>query len=169
MVNRQELRGFIVLEHLTDEMLDRLGGLVDRLNFEEGDLIFREGDPAERFYMLWRGKILMEQRIAPSVTISLGTIKPSYSFGWSAMLEGGAYTVDTICADPSEVFSIRSAKIRRLLDSDPAMGYRLTRQLLRMVKNRLDRRTTQLIKLFRSHPDMQSVLGPEDHEEAVVP
>ncbi len=144
------------MSYLKDEHLEKLLPVVDFLRFEEREAVFREGDIADRFYMLRRGKILLEKRISEKITVSVGTIKPGFSFGWSAMLDGGPYTSDAICAEACEVFSIRREKILPLMDSDFEIGYIISQRLLRVIKKRLDLRTEQFLRAISKHPDLES-------------
>lgn len=159
MLTVDDFKDIIVLSYLTGEMHERILPMIDVLRFDEGDAIFREGETAERFYFLKRGKLLLEKRISDKITFSIGAVKPGYSFGWSSMLEGNlSYTTDTVCSEPCEVYSIRGVKLRALLDEDPRMGYIFTRRLLWVVKDRLDHRTRQLVQVLKNHPDIGNLL-----------
>lgn len=159
MLTVDDFKDIVILSYFTEEMRERMLPLVDVLRFDEGDVIFKEGDAAERFYFLKRGKLLLEKRISDKVTFSIGTVKPGYSFGWSSMLEGTlAYTTDTVCSEPCEAYSIRGVKLRTLLDEDPRVGYIFSRRLLWVVKARLDHRTRQLVRLLKNHPDIGNLL-----------
>ncbi|MBW1814318.1 MAG: cyclic nucleotide-binding domain-containing protein, partial [Deltaproteobacteria bacterium] len=137
MVTIKDLKAIVILGFLTDDMIDKFLPITESLKFDEGEVVFREGENAERFYMVRRGKILLEQRISEKITISMGTVKPGYAFGWSAMLGGTTYTSDAVCAERSEVFSVNGIELTRLLDKDPSMGYRMTQRVLRIIKKRL--------------------------------
>lgn len=157
MVTREELKQIVMLTYLTDPMLDRLCQIIDVLNFDKDEVIFREKEPSERFYMLKSGQVLLEQRISDEVTAYVAAIKPGYSFGWSAMMEDEYYTVNAICKEPSVVYSFKSKKIRVLFEENPQMGLRMHQRLLVIIKKRLDIRTEQFRKAIRNHPDMQSL------------
>ena len=85
MLTREDLSQIVMIAHLTDAMQDRLAQIIDALNFDKDEIIFREGEPADRFYMLRSGNILLEQRISDKVTACVGSVKPGFSFGWSEM------------------------------------------------------------------------------------
>ena len=155
-INKRDLKRIVILGYLTDDMLDKIVPVIDMLKYDEGEAIFREGDIAERFYMLRRGKILLEKRISDKITVSVGSVKAGFSFGWSAMLDGGPYTTDAICSEPCEIFSVRRERILPLMDSDPPLGYIISQRLIRVIKKRLDLRTEQFIRAIRNHPDLQS-------------
>ena len=158
MVSRTDVQDIVILGHLTDEMIQKLLPEIELLRFEEGEIIFRRGDPAKFFYMLKRGKILLEQRISDKVTISMGTVKPGFSFGWSAMLEDEKFSLDTVCGEPCEVLRMRSRTMLAMLEEDHSMGYRFMHRLLHMLRRRLDIRTELLLKLLSNHPDIQPLM-----------
>ena len=159
MIRIEDLKDSIDLSHLTDEMLEKFTAIIDVFHFEENDIVFREGDPADRFYILKYGKILLEKKISEKISFAIGAIKPGYSFGWSAMLEDvPGYTTRTVCAEPCEVFSLRSTKLQTLLADDPQMGFLFMQRLLWVVKTRLDHRTSQFVTVLRNHPDIENLI-----------
>jgi len=86
MVELEELKKIFILKRLTDPMLERIKPLVTVKRFRDRDVVFREGEEAMEFHMLYSGLILLEMPIGPVMDITLGTIKPGYSFGWSALM-----------------------------------------------------------------------------------
>jgi len=158
MVSKEDMKAIVILGFLTDDMIAKLSPITEFLKFDEGEVVFREGESAENFYMVRRGKILLEQRISEKITISVGTVKPGYAFGWSAMLGGAAYTSDAVCAEKSEVFYIKGMELARLLDKDHSMGYKMTQRVLRIIKKRLEVRTEQFVRAIKDHPDIQHLI-----------
>ena len=157
MVSRSDIREIVIFKRLTDEMIAKLQPEMELLRFAEGEMIFRSGENADMFYSLKRGKILLEQRVLDKVTISVGSVKPGYSFGWSALLGDQKFTVDTVCGEPCEVLRIRATTLFEMIEEDYEMGYRLMHRLLHMVRTRLDGRTELLLKVILDHPDMQTL------------
>ena len=60
MITRESLKQIVMLTYLTDPMLDKLAHIVDFLKFDQDEIIFREKERAERFYMLKAGHIILE-------------------------------------------------------------------------------------------------------------
>jgi len=165
MVSKEELKKIVMFSNMTDAMLDNLIPIIDVLNFDKDEVIFHENLPAQRYYMMHTGYITLEQRISDEVTAIVGSIKPGFSFGWSAMLEDGLYTSDAICVEPSEVFSFKRDKIFKLFEQDPALGLLMYQRLLVIIKKRLDYRTSQFRMAIVNHPDMQNIFG---HQKPAV-
>ena len=159
MLSREDVRDIIDLNHLTDAMLDAIVPHLDILKYDEEDIIFQEGDPAERLFFLKRGKVLLEKRISDKISFAIGAVKPGHSFGWSAVMgKSMAYSTMTLCTEPSMVYSIRSEKMLSLLDKDHELAYIFYQRLLWVVKGRLDHRTAQFVTVLRNHPDIESLI-----------
>ena len=121
MITTDELRRIVILGYLTDHMLERLITVVERAHVDEREFIFKQGDSAEKFYMLNHGKVLLEQRISDKMTVSIESVRPGYSFGWSGMLTGGIepysrYTSNAISTEASELFVLRGEDLNNLLE-----------------------------------------------------
>ncbi len=159
MVSIVELRKIFLLQNLTEGMLEKINPHLRVLHFSEEETIFEEGNKAENFYMLKNGKVLLEAEISEHLTIALGSIKSGYSFGWSALLSGPSHTSRAVCAEPSDVFAISGEKLRDILEGDSGMACKVMEFAAKILKNRLERRTGQLLKVIANHPDMQKLLG----------
>ena len=159
MVSVEDLRRILLFEDLPGPMLEKLLPMVQMESFEERQIIYEAGSAADRFYSLRRGKVLLEAELAPTLIISLGSIKPGYSFGWSALRPGATHSSYAVCAEPCEVFVMPGDKFLALLDSDTTMGYRVMQKVAAILEGRLDRRTGQFLKVITKHPEIGALLG----------
>jgi CRP-like cAMP-binding protein len=158
MAAREDLKQIVMLRYLSDEMLEKLVPITNLLHFDKRELIFRQGDKAEHFYMLKEGKVILEQRITDKIAVSVSAIKPGDSFGLSAILDGEEYSIDAVCAEPCQVFTLRDKEIRTLFEEDHSLGFIMSQQLLRIIKKRHDIRTEQFLKTLRHHPEISNLL-----------
>ena len=164
MISKDDLRRMVILREFTDDMLEKMIPLVERMQFDERQPVFRQGDSADLFYLLIKGKVLLEQRLSDKMTVSMDAIKPGYSFGWSAIVRGtldpySRYTSDAICVESSEVFGIKGENFIDMLEADHFMGYLINRNLNRVIKQRLVYRTEQFVRIIKRHPDMESLIS----------
>lgn len=158
MVSKEELKQTVIFGPLADGMLDKLVPNVELIVFKAGERIFKEGDIANRFYMLKRGTVLLEKRISDDIRVCIETIKSGFSFGWSAMFDIGNYTTEATCSETSEVISIQRDNILKLMENDHSLGYIISQRLLREIKSRLDIRVKQILRAISSDPDLKSLL-----------
>jgi CRP/FNR family cyclic AMP-dependent transcriptional regulator len=163
MISKDELRRIVILGYLKDSMLEKLIPIVERAHVDERQYVFRQGDSAEKFYMLSHGKVLLEQRISEKMTVSIESVRPGYSFGWSGMMTGGIepysrYTSDAISTESSELFILKGEDLNNLLDQDHHMGYLICQRLTRVIARRLRHRTEQFVRIIKQHPDIDNLI-----------
>jgi CRP-like cAMP-binding protein len=64
-------------------------------SYDEGDLLFQQGDPANQFYILLKGRIkliLGETGHAVYIVSNAGE-----AFGWSSLIDRETYTASAEC------------------------------------------------------------------------
>ncbi|HIJ40630.1 MAG TPA: cyclic nucleotide-binding domain-containing protein [Deltaproteobacteria bacterium] len=155
MVTFNDLRKIFLLENLTDTMLGKMLPFVEMRLFSDGAKIFRQGEKADFFFMLMKGKIVLEMKVSERINVSLGSIKAAGSLGWSALLGDPAYTSDAVCVEPCEIMAIQGGKFQELMERDHDMRYGVMKIVVSLLKRRLERRTDQLLKVIENHPDLQ--------------
>jgi CRP-like cAMP-binding protein len=159
MVSVQDLGKITLLADVPIPALAALAPFVRLLDFQKGDVIFEEGAKAEEFYMLKRGKVLLEVDVSDSIIVSLGSVKSGQTLGWSALIEGGIHSSYAICAEQSEVIAIPGQRFLQILTEDTAVGFLVMSRIFQIFSRRLERRTGQFLKVMRKHPDIQRLLG----------
>ena len=159
MASVEDLKKIALFENLTDGMLEQLAPKVQEQSFKETEIIYETGNPASHFYSLRRGKVLLQTELANSLIISLGAIKPGYSFGWSALKPGVSHTSYAICTEPCEILSMPGDILNAVLEQDHTMGFMVMRKAADILENRLERRSAQFIKVITKHPDIAMLLG----------
>jgi len=159
MVSMEDIKAIYLLEGLNEQLLEKICPMTEARQFKERDVIFEEGDRAENFYMLKRGKILLEVEVAKQIIISLGSIKSGYSFGWSSLIPDSSHTSYAVCSEDCEVLFTPGKEFLEILKEDHASGYWFMNEVMKILKNRLDRRTGQFLKVMTKHPDIQKLLG----------
>ena len=142
-------------------MLNRLKPHIQIARYKEGDVVFKEGDSPDRLYMIKTGKVLLEKKISNNVMVSLGSVKPRYSFGWSAIFES-PYTVFAVCAEDSEIYYINNHKMIALMNEDHSMGYHMTRVLSKIIKDRMDRMEEQFLRAIKENSDFKEIIDTDE-------
>ena len=157
MIAFDELRKILVLADVSNSILGKMVPLLQMRVFGERDIIFRQGEDAELFYMLKEGKVLLEVDASESISISLGAMKTGFSFGWSSLFPGSTYTSTAVCVEPTEVIAIPGKDLVRLMDEDHDNGYGIMWKIVAILRRRLGRRTGQFLRAIEQHPDIQKI------------
>lgn len=159
MVSMEDLRRIVLFEHLPGQMLKQLLPIVQNELFKERQVIYEAGGVAGFFYSLKRGKVLLQAELSPTLVISLGAIKPGYSFGWSALFPSASHTSHAVCVETCEIFVMPGDKFLALLDQDHTLGHLVMQNMARILENRLERRSSQFLNVITKHPEIARLLG----------
>ena len=74
---------------LSDEHFGAIEPLLEEEHYDFGDVIVKQDDPANSFYVLTRGRARALKIKPDGEEIPLGVLKPGDSFGEAALAEGG--------------------------------------------------------------------------------
>lgn len=151
-----DAKRYQILKDVPADLVAALNDIAERKTLPAGAEIYHEGTPATIFYFLVRGKALFVNEPRPDMSIALGAIKPGGCLGWTAVLPGEMYKHTVVCSEECEVLGLEGEKMRRVLTDFGCQGYALMRNLLALVNDRLNLRTSQLIKFIEDHPDFKA-------------
>ena len=100
------LRRSSVFRFLSDEHFAAIEPLLQEEHYEFGDVIVKQGDPADSFYVLARGRARALKIKPDGEEIPLGVLKPGDSFGEAALAEGGTRKATVRCSTAVDVLRI---------------------------------------------------------------
>jgi CRP-like cAMP-binding protein len=107
--------------------------LAVHITCREGDRLFEIGDPADRFYVLLKGTVIMERGKDKLYTArQAGEI-----FGWSSLIHREEYAASATCSSDSELLNIKKGPFLKLLQDSPADKATLYERLATMLGNQL--------------------------------
>lgn len=129
------------------DMVHRLEGLLTRERFGTGDLIVRQGDRADKLYMLLRGEVSVTLPLPNQRVARLSTLSAGMSFGEFGLLDGGVRSADVHADGDVECFSLSRDVFDRLGVAHPAIKLRLLENLLRGVSHMLARADEEIATL----------------------
>ena len=109
------LRRSSVFRFVSDEHFDAIEPLLEEEHYEFGDVIVKQGDPANSFYVLTRGRARALKIKPGGEEIPLGVLKPGDSFGEAALAEGGTRNATVRCSTAVDVLRIDDRVVRQVL------------------------------------------------------
>ena len=72
-----------VFSGMNDLYAEQLAGCSRTVGFEAGETLFREGEPADVFYVLRRGRVALELYVPGRGPLTIETIEAGSVVGWS--------------------------------------------------------------------------------------
>ena len=107
--------------------------------FEQGEIVFEEGDPANRFYLICRGKIELDCKGGDeSAPLAQFVGEGEVLVGWSWLFPALLLAFQRARAvEPTTAIFFYGTRLREECDDDPAFGYELMKRVAAIVIKRL--------------------------------
>lgn len=127
--------------------IDKLAALARPVRFAMDDIIYREGEECDDFYLVVSGRVILEIT-PPSGTFTFGTVEAGDEFGWTAMLGSHDRVLQARALQDTQVLAFDADALRTLCETDPAFGYDLMRKLLSAAVERLQAVRLEIMDLY---------------------
>jgi CRP-like cAMP-binding protein len=142
------LQRLAFVEGLPPENLERLAEIASPASWGPGEVIFREGQRDSRLYVIEEGRVALELAQLGRGRVTIMTIGPGEVLGWSSLYQGRPKTATARTVQPTRAVAFDADRLRALCDTDPRLGYHITRQILSAVAERLQATRLQLLDVF---------------------
>jgi HlyB family type I secretion system ABC transporter len=117
------LRRSSLFHFLPDEHFEKLRPLLREEGYKFGDVLVRQGDPADAFYILLSGRARVVKADQNGNEIALATLKPGDSFGEAALSKAGARTATVRCSTAVEALRLNRADFLQLAEKTPELKH----------------------------------------------
>jgi CRP/FNR family cyclic AMP-dependent transcriptional regulator len=131
---------------LSREHLDLLARVAMPVEFKAGELIFREGDPANRFYVILDGEVRVESPVRDEEPVLLQRIGAGDVLGWSWLFPPYYWHFDARAERPTRAIFFYGTWLRENCEQDPAFGYQIMKRITGVVIQRLQATRRELIQ-----------------------
>ena len=136
---------------LSEPHLDTLTGCTSNVVFPPGEFIFREGQPADRFFVVREGRVAVEVFVPNRGPVTIETIEGGEVLGWSWLFPPYKTHFDARAMNSVRALALDGACLRTKCEKDPAFGYEITKRFTQLVVARLEATRMQLLDLYGNH------------------
>lgn len=134
------------LNDLTPDLTEKLLKGSDVKTFQAGDVIFRQGEPANRFYLILSGKVALETPSSDIGMVQIQAIEGGDVLGWSWLFPPFAWNFQARAIESTRAICCDGAWLLNLAEENPKFGYQLMKRISRIVINRLQITRQRLIE-----------------------
>jgi CRP-like cAMP-binding protein len=92
-------------------------------------VIFKQDAPAEYFYILLAGEVLVRFKPYDGSELTVARIHPGEVFGWSAVLGNTTYTASAASTENCQMLRMRGSDLHRLCRETPETGSKILEAL----------------------------------------
>ena len=133
------------LHGLSRDHLAVLAGTACDVTFPVRHRLFEDGGSANRFWLLQSGHVALDLHVPGQGRMKIDTIGMGELLGWSWLFPPYRWAFGAVAASPVEAFEFDARAVRARCESDPVLGYEVTRRLALVVAKRLQATRVRLI------------------------
>lgn len=133
---------------LEDPYAEQLAGCSRLAGFDAGETLFREGEPADLFYLLRRGRVALELFVPGRGPMTIETVDEGEVVGWSWLFPPHTWHFDARAVTPVRAIAVDGACIRGKCEDDHALGYELMLRFSAVLLDRLNATRVRLADLY---------------------
>lgn len=126
--------------------VDKLSAMGKIASFKPDEIIFREGEACNKFYLLVSGPVSLELAL-PRNVIQIQRIGAGDGLGWSAALVGRGKHFQARALDEVEALYFEGPEVLAACREDPEFGFAFMLRLLDVVASRLRATRVQLVDM----------------------
>jgi CRP/FNR family cyclic AMP-dependent transcriptional regulator len=127
-------------------------------HFKKGETILREGEFADRFYLIESGRVMLESDASFIEPLSVETIGPGDLLGWSWMFPPYVWHFTARALEPIEAIFFYGSILREYCEKDHSLGYELFKRMSAVMIRRLQTARKRMLSIHAR----DAAVGPLD-------
>lgn len=131
---------------LSEHHVRLLADCAVRVAFESDQIIFREGETANRFYLIDGGEVVLESNTASDEAIVIDTIGNGDLLGWSWLFAPYIWRFTARATKPTTAMFFYGTLLREYCEADHTLGYELLKRMSEVMTRRLQSARAKLLE-----------------------
>ncbi len=140
---------------LSPAHLQTIAGCARNVRFLSGEVLFREGDDADRIYLIRQGRTSVETVAPQTGPIVIATVGEGEILGWSWLLPPYRWRFQSRAVELTRAVELDATCLRNKCEADHDMGYELLKRFADVIAQRLDAARLQLVDLYSDAPALR--------------
>jgi CRP/FNR family transcriptional regulator, cyclic AMP receptor protein len=133
---------------LDDDTVSLLVGCATNVHYRTGEYLFREGEPADRLFVVRRGRVALDVHMPGQPERVVDTVDEGAVVGWSWLVPPYQWFFDARAVQEVSAVAMDASCLRAKCDEDPALGYALMQRVAGVMYHRLQSARVRLLDLY---------------------
>jgi CRP/FNR family cyclic AMP-dependent transcriptional regulator len=133
------------------EHIQLIAGCAANVRFEAGEFLGREGQPADKFWVIRQGRVALEIHAPGRGSITLQTIAEDDVVGWSWLIPPHELRFDIHAVTETRALKFDGKCLHGKSRTDHELGHELLRRFAQVIVRRLEAMSLQLLDLYGDH------------------
>ena len=112
----------------SDDVLKFLCECSSTREIKKGQILFLQGEHADKFYVVRSGRISIQMPAIMGPTLEIQTVSENQVLGWSWLIPPYKWNFQTKAEDDSELLQFDGAAILARCEQDPKLGFELVKK-----------------------------------------
>lgn len=122
----------------SDNILNFLCECSSTHEIKKGEILFRQGEHADKFYVIRNGRISIQMPAIMGPTLEIQNLGKDQVLGWSWLISPYQWTFQAKAEEDSELLRFDGAAILARCEREPKFGYELLKRFAGLMSVRLD-------------------------------
>jgi CRP-like cAMP-binding protein len=131
--------------------LEQLANIGQVCYFDAHEVVFREGETADRVDLVVSGRVALQVCAANTGSKHIVDVGPGELLGWSSLTCHPRFAATAVASKRTHVIQIDGRQLRAICEQDPQFGYEFMRRTMLALAKRLRATWTQLAELYLTH------------------
>ena len=110
------------------------------------EYLFKQGEPANCFYLIEAGEIVLEAHLPADGTVLIQTLGAGNVIGWSWLFPPFVWHLQARCVKPATLIVLPGAHILAAAERDRDFGYEIMKRVSRVAVERLQQTRDRLLQ-----------------------
>ncbi|HSP45489.1 MAG TPA: cyclic nucleotide-binding domain-containing protein [Chthoniobacterales bacterium] len=133
----QRLAAHPFLKEMSPHHLELLALCAMPTEFDAGQVVLREGEPASGFYLIETGTIVLEAKTEDGKTVVIDTVSAGEPLGWSWLFPPYLWSFDARATQPCTAICLSGLLLRQHRDDDLTLSHELHKRASKVMVRRL--------------------------------
>lgn len=125
-----------------------IAGCAGNVRFAAGDRLIRRGDPADVFYLIRHGSVVLETHVPARGPVTIETLEAGELLGWSWLFPPYRWHLDARALTLLHATAFDGACLREKCRGDTALGYALMSRFAQVLIERLQWTRLRLLDVY---------------------
>ena len=136
---------------LKTQQLQLLADSALEMKFETGAILFEEGSPANRFYLILEGRVVLTSEMEDRSVIPVQTLGPGDELGWSWLFPPYALHFSACALEPTTTIFFYAPRLREQCEQDHELGYQIMKRIAEVTTQSLRATQRRLMQYIDKH------------------
>ena len=128
------------------------------VQFKNGQVIFREDELANRFYLIETGKVILESSGGLGDPVVIDTIGAGDLLGWSWMFPPHTWHFTARAVEPTTAIFFTGTILREYCERDPSLGFELHKRMSAVMMKRLQATRKKMLSMHAHGVTLEPVI-----------